>query len=127
LQQIIRTRRVVNVMGKALRCALPRGLVLPIVVIALSMRPVYAGTIYNGFLPFTNNGPEDRFVTTPSTPEDEQGYTVGSFLGPKNTVRLIQKLNGEWGIRILTYSEVNNVAFTGGNLQEVSGFHRQAK
>jgi hypothetical protein len=30
-------------------------------------------------------------------------------------------LEGEWGIRILTYSEVNNTVLTGGSLQEVTG------
>jgi hypothetical protein len=45
---------------------------------------------------------------------------VGNIFGT-NTVRLIQKLDGQWGIRILSYSEVNNTVLTGGNLLEVSG------
>jgi hypothetical protein len=91
-----------------------------VVLLAVGLRSANGTTVYSGYLPFTDEGPEDRFVTGPSTPEDEIGYTVGNFFG-ENTVRLIQKVEGDWNIRILTYSEVNNVTLTGGNLQEVTG------
>jgi hypothetical protein len=81
--------------------------------------PAAGGVVYSGYLPF--QGPatgttEPKIIT--SGPFDET-HTASNFFGT-NTVRAVLDQKGAWGVRVMTYSDVQNVTLTGGNLQEVT-------